>query len=160
MNFKELLLKHLWVMFILVSFLNAIIFKYRAIRESEKDPSLEKGFNTIIKGFLFFSNIPWIIMGLGIETGSVAAIALFLRPQDGNPYVVGFLISISLLWLLSAYWLFLRGGAEMLARHSAIFNGNLSSPVKWKKFWISALIGGIIALVMIVYVDINLLEFK
>jgi hypothetical protein len=154
MNFFGLLSKHFWIMFIVVTFANAIIMKIRAKKHIERDPSLKVGYDTIFKGFLIWGNIPWVVIGTGILTGSVPTIWHYFKPQDGNPYVIAFFISIFTVWLLGSYWLFVKNGAEMLVRHPGIFRSDFSSPTKVKLFWVLSLVGGIAGVIMMFTMNI------
>ena len=86
MSLFGLLSKYFWIMFIVVTFANAIMMKIRAKKKIERDPSLKSGYDTIFKGFILWGIIPWVVMGAGVLTG----------PQDGNPYVIIFLFPFSL----------------------------------------------------------------
>ncbi len=154
MDIFELFSKHFWIMFIVSTFANAIIMKNRSKKNIEKDPSLKSGYDAIFKGFLIWGNIPWIVMGAGILTGSVPTIWHYFKPQDGNPYVLAFFISIFTIWLLGTYWLFVKKGAEMLVKHPGIFRSDFSSPTKVKLFWVLCLAGGIAGIIMMFTMNI------
>ncbi len=142
-------------MFIVVTITNAIIMKVRSKKQIDQDPSLEEGYDKIFKGLITWGNIPWVIMGVGIVTGNVPTVFHYFNPQDGNPYVISFFISILLIWVLGTYWLFLKDGAEMLFKHPGIFNSDFSSPAKIKMVWILSLAGGIAGLAMMFTMKIS-----
>ena len=148
MNQFDLISKYFWLMFIVVTFANAIIMKVRAKKLIKKNPDLKNGYDTIFKGIIVWGNIPWIVMGAGIIMGKVPSMFHFFNPQDGNPYVLAFFGSVVLIWLMGTYWLFLKNGAKMLVDHPGIFNYNFSSPTMVKLFWILCLLGGIVGIVM------------
>ena len=150
----EFVSKIFWIMFIVVTFANAFIMKRRAKKYIEKDPSLKAGYDTIFKGFLIWGNLPWLVMGTGILAGSVPTIFHYFKPQDGNPYVISFFISIFIVWLLGTYWLFVKDGAEMLVRHPGLLRSDFSSPTMIKLFWALGLVGGIAGVVMMSTMDI------
>jgi hypothetical protein len=160
MDLFEFISKHFWVMFIIVTFANAIIMKIRSKKYFEADPSLKSGYDTIFKGIITWGNIPWIIMGAGIITGHVPSIFQYFRPQDGNPFVIAFFISIFLIWILGTYWLFVKDGAEILVKHPGIFNYNFSSPTIVKLFWILCLAGGVAGVAMMFTMNAPLPNFR
>ncbi|RLC13765.1 MAG: hypothetical protein DRI57_15660 [Deltaproteobacteria bacterium] len=160
MNLFELLSKHFWIMGIIVTFANAITMKIRAKKNIERDPSLKPGYDAIFKGMITWGNMPWILMGAGILTGNVPNIWHFLRPKDGNPFVIVFFISIVTIWLLVTYWLFVKNGAEMLVKHPGIFRSDFSSPNMVKFFWVLILAGGIVGVIMTFTTDMPVPNFR
>lgn len=160
MNLFGLLSKYFWIMFIVVTFANAIIIKIRAKKNIERDPSLKLGYDTIFKGMITWGNIPWIVMGTGILTGNVPTIWHFFRPQDGNPFVIIFFISIFTIWLLGTYWLFVKNGAEMLVKHPGIFRSDFSSHNMVKFFWLLSLAGGIAGVIMMFTMNMPMPNFR
>ena len=147
-------------MFIVVTFANAIIMKMRVKKQIEADPSLKSGYDTIFKGFITWGNIPWVVMGAGIITGSVPTIFHYFSPQDGNPFVIAFFMSVVLIWILGTYWLFVKDGAEMLVKHPGIFNYDFSSPTIVKLFWILCLAGGVAGVAMIFTMNTQIPNFR
>jgi len=90
-------------------------------------------------------------MGIGCLSGGAPSIFHFFRPRDGNPFVLAFFASIFLIWVLGTYWLFVRGGAEMLIKHPGLIN--CKNAAMLKLFWLLALAGGILAVVMMLTHD-------
>jgi hypothetical protein len=132
-------------MFIAVTIVNALIFRARSQRHIAKDPSLEEGYRKLFWGLLIWGNLPWVIMGLGCLVGGIPSVFHYFRPPDGNTFILAFFASIFLIWILGTYWLFVRGGAEMLIRHPELFNSDFQSPAMLKLFWCLCLAGGIVA---------------
>jgi len=132
-----------WLLFIVVSFINAVIFQLRAKEQTRRKPELADGYRKIIRGFLTWANLPWMIMGVGIMIGGVPGIFAYFRPADGNPYVAAFYGSLFLIWMLGTYWIFVRNGAEMLVSHPGLFNRDFSSPAAVKLIWLLMVAGGI-----------------
>lgn len=154
MDIFTIITKWFWVAFIAVTFANGAAIWWRAQREIRKHPELEEGYRTIIKGFLFWGNIPWIVMGIGHLVGGVPTIFQFFRPRDGNPFVLAFFASVLLIWLLGTHWLFFRGGAEMLVEHPGIFRYKITSPLYVKVYWLLCLAGGIVGVVFMFMMDV------
>ena len=143
------LTKHIWLIFIIAMGINAAIFRHSSKQHIKENPELAAGYSTIIRGFLFWGNIPWIVMGIGCTFGNIQSIFSFFKPSDGNPYVQAFFGSVFLIWILGTYWVFFRDGAEMLASHPGILRINVSNPLFIKIYWLVSVIGGIIAVFLI-----------
>jgi hypothetical protein len=137
--------KWFWAVCIAATLLNAGIFRFRARRHIRGNPALADGYATLIRGFVLWGNIPWVVMGVGCLLGGVPSIDHFLRPREGNPFVLAFFASVFLVWVLGTYWLLFRGGAEMLVEHPGLLNMDFRSPLMVKLFWLLCLAGGIVA---------------
>ena len=138
-----LLFKHFWIAFILMTFLNGAIWWWRGRKDRERDPSLTEGYRALVRGFVTWGNLPWVIMGLGILVGGVPSVFHYFNPRYPNPFVTAFFGSIFLLWGAGTYWLFARGGAEQLARHPGLLQPPVTSPGLIKVFWLLCLAGGV-----------------
>ncbi len=156
MNHLELIMKYFWIILIIVTIANAVMMKAKSKKYIEQDSSLKPGYEAILKGFIILGNTPWIIMGLGILTGSVPNVFHYFRPRDGNPFVIAFFISAFLIWILVTYWLFLKNGAEMLVRHPGLLNCDFTSPYMYKLFWILCLAGGIVGVITLFTTDVKI----
>lgn len=144
-----------WVVFIAFTVVYAGVAWVASRRHVRDDPELAPGYKTIVTGILTWGNIPWIVMGIGLTVGGVPSMFHFFRPRDANPFVLAFLGSVFLLWGLTLYWVFLRGGAELLARHP-LPSYNIRSPLGWKIFWLACIAGGVIAVIEMFTQDIPL----
>ena len=90
---------HFWIMFIVVTVANGLIWKSRSKKYIAENPELQEGYDSLIKGWFIFGNIPWIIMGIGMLTGMTKNIFEFSNPRQMNPIVIVFINKIT-------YWLF------------------------------------------------------
>jgi hypothetical protein len=141
----ESFIKHEWTLFVIVMIVNALIMRIRSRRYIAADPSLQEGYRKLFWGTLIWGNIPWIIMGIGLETRFVPSMDNFLHPLEGNPFVVGFFASCYLIFALGTYWIFVRGGAEMIICHPGQFfwNYDFQSTGEVKAVWCFFLAAGI-----------------
>jgi len=146
--------KWFWAICITVTFANAAIFRARAKKHIQQNPEMEEGYQKIIKGFVTWGNIPWIVMGIGCVMGGVPSVFHFFRPRDGNPYVLAFFASVFLIWIMGTYWLLFQGGAKMLVKHPGLLNVDCKSPTMLKIFWFLCLAGGVFAVIMMFTQDI------
>jgi hypothetical protein len=156
MNWPAIFFKWFWAIAIFFSFLNTRIFRFRARPHIQAHPELEAGYRTLIKGYLTWGNLPWVVMGIGCTFGGIPSVFYFFRPQDRNPFVLAFWFSILLLWILGTNWLLFRGGAEMLVKHPGILNFHFKSPRTILFFWFFSIAGGVVAFLIFVSQDIPL----
>lgn len=132
-----------WVLFIFVTVFNAFYLKARSQKNIAKQPELKEGYDQLFKGYLIYSNIPWIVMGIGVLLGGVPGVFDFLRPRDGNIFVLAFYATVVILWILSIWWIYFKGGAEFLIKYPGVFNQDIKSPILLKVLFGVMLIGGI-----------------
>ena len=140
--------KWFWFLCIIVTFLNGAIFRFRAKKRIKQNPDLEEGYKKIIRGFVTWGSLPWIVMGIGCTVGGVPSVWHYFNPKEGNPYVLAFFASVFLIWILGGYWILFRGGARELVNHPGILSYDIKSPAIIKLIWIVSVLGGIIAVVM------------
>lgn len=117
---------------------------------------LVEGYAVLLKGYLIWMNLPWVVMGIGCTVGGVPTVLHFFRPRDGNPFVLAWYCTVFIIWAGGTFWLFLRNGAEELARHPGLIEfrygfkkKDIASPVLIKVLWLVMLAGGIIAFVAV-----------
>ncbi len=156
MNMFEIISRYFWAIAIVVTGIYVAIFRARSTGHIQANPELADGYATLLRVFLIWMNIPWVVMGIGCTVGGIPSVWHYFRPQDGNPYVLVWFASVFLLWVIGTYWLFFKGGAEMLIKHSGAFYVNISSPAVVKLFWLLCLAGGVLGVIMISTQDIPL----
>jgi len=148
------LYRHAWVLFIVVTVANGAIWWWRGRAEILRDPSLADGYQTLIRGGLVFGNVPWLVMGAGVVVGGVPSVFHYFNPENG-PWVVFWYITVVVLWILFAYWIYLRGGAETLLRYPGLLNIRSREPWVLKTLIALMLMGGIAGLAAMVFGDIE-----
>lgn len=159
--------KYFWFVAIVITVINALIFKKKSKQYIQENPKLEEGYSFLFRGYLFWLNIPWIIMGIGCTTGGVPSVWHYFRPKDGNPYVLAWFGSVFVLWILGTIWLFFKGGAEMLSTHPGALimhygfkTKAVTNPRSIKIFWLLALAGGIFGVAIMWLMDIPLPKIR
>jgi len=115
-----------------------------------QNPALEPGYRKLVRGWLIYGSVPWLIMGAGILAGSVPSTVYYLNPRNG-PFVIAFYTSVIALWVLSFYWLFFRGGAEELIAHPGLLNFPSQNPLWVKALFLLSVGGGIVALLVMIF---------
>jgi hypothetical protein len=148
---------HLWFLFELATCANAIVFRLRAREHTKEHPELAEGYAALIRGWLLWGSLPWLVMAVGLEFGRVPSFWHYLRPRDANPYVLAWYACVVVLWILGLYWVFLRGGAETVAGHSRIFRTGLTSPAKVKLVCLLCVAAGVAAFIFLLVMDVPLL---
>jgi hypothetical protein len=141
-------------MLVAVTLANALVLKFRSRDYIRQRPGLTRGYQQLFLGVLFWGNLPWLVMGTGIELGGVPSMFSYLRPRDGNPFVLAWFCVVVMLWILGFYWLFARRGAEFLIEHPGLLRGTPKNPAMIKAAYCLAGAGGIVGLLLIFTTDI------
>lgn len=139
--------RYFWLLAIIVTCVNGASWWRRAQPRIEARPELGEGYRRLLRGWLIYWNIPWVVMGIGIVFGGVDGVFSYFRPSN-SPYVIAWYVSFVILWILTAAWLFFMRGAEQLIEHPGIFNFSSQNPRAVKATFLLAVAGGIIILSM------------
>lgn len=157
----EIVFKFAWILFILVTIINIFILKKHLQVYIDEKPEREKGYNLIIKNFLIFGLIPWIIMGLGNLSGLTSSVFDYFRPADMKPIVLILHAFVIIIWLALIRFVFFKNGAAFLADHPGIIRFNSFGKITdnpsesaIKLFVILAILGGILGMIMMWIVEI------
>jgi hypothetical protein len=132
-----------WVLFILITVFNSFYLKARSQKIIAEKPDLQEGYDQLFKVYLTYLNIPWVVMGIGVLFGGVPGVFGFFNPRDGNIFVLAFHATVVILWILSIWWIYFKGGAEFLVKYPGVFNQDIKSPILLKVLFAVMLIGGI-----------------
>jgi len=110
-------------MFVAATCANAAIWWYRGRRAMAKNPTLKPGYRRLIRGFLIFRNIPYLVLGSGLELWGYA------YPKEKLwSFLFPFAMLVPVYWLATGYWLIFRGGAEDLVAHPGLPRGTPQNP--------------------------------
>ena len=152
-------------MFIAVTIANGLILKYRSKKYTAEKPELEDGYDKYFKGWLFYGNIPWVIMMIGNLSGMTQNTFEYFNPKAMNAIVLVFHFSIILLWVLSVRWIYFKNGAEFIETHPGLIqksslSGNTNVTAKQiKLFFPLMLLGGIAGMIMMWIMDFPTPQF-
>ena len=80
----SLISKYFWLIAIIVTGLNWVMFRKRAQKHIEERPELKKGYEALFRGYLLWMNIPWVVRGIGCTVGEVPSVRPYFRSRDGN----------------------------------------------------------------------------
>ena len=127
--------------------------KQRFQKYIDDDPELAEGYNKIFRVWIIYGSIPWLIMAIGMLTGTTHNVFEYFNPKALNPAVLAFHFSLVLIYLLIAYWVFLNNGASFLSKHPGliVFRGfgttkDITSETAIKMFVGLVLLSGTIAM--------------
>jgi len=160
-----MMFKHSWIMFILVTVVNGLVLKYRSKKHVAQNPELKEGYDNFFKGWMFYGNIPWVIMMIGDLSGVTNNSFDYFNPRSMNPMVLIFHLSIVVLWILSVRWIYFKKGAEFIEKHPGLFkmssfSGSSNITAKQiKTFFPLMLLGGIAGMIMMWLSDIPTAPF-
>ncbi|MDB5271862.1 MAG: hypothetical protein JWO58_229 [Chitinophagaceae bacterium] len=151
----ELIFKHTWILFIVVTFANGFLLKYHSKKYIDKNSALQTGYENYFQGIIFYGNIPWIIMAIGDLTGLTHNTFDYFHPKAMNPMVLVFHATVILLWILSIRWIYFKDGAHFIEQHPGLFRKNTWSgssdditAKQIKLFFPLALLGGMLGMIM------------
>lgn len=148
------LFQYVWVLFIIGTIINANLLKYRSKKHIDQNPELKKGYQDYFRGMLILGNLPWIIMGIGNLAGLTKNIFEYFNPRQMNPIVLLFHAIIIILWVAGIRWIYFKGGAEFVEKHPGLIQmkgfgeSHDITARQLKLFYALALIGGIMAMIM------------
>jgi len=116
----NIILKHLWLLFLVTGVFNG----WKQWRQLEsnirEDPERAGGYRGLFRWYLFWTNLPWVLMGIGIMAGKVSNIFEYLIPPAGNMWVLYWWAAIGLIMFAGTCWILLGRGAETLAAHPGL----------------------------------------
>ena len=123
-----------------------ITFKIYSKKYIADDPKLKDGYDKLIKGWFIIGNIPWVIMTIGDFTGLTNGMQEYFDPKSMNPMVLVLHFYTVVLLVLGSRWIYLKDGADFLAKHPGLIRGlggDITSPKTIKIIWTIVLVAGI-----------------
>jgi len=153
-NTLILVFRHAWLLFIVVTCAKGAVWWRRAQPKIAENPALEQGYRRLIKSWLIYGNLPWLVMAAGILSGAVPSAMSYFNPRNG-PFVIAFYVTVVTLWIATFYWLFFRGGAEDLLTHPGLLNLPDARPWAIKVYFLLCLAGGVVGLLWMIFGNIQ-----
>jgi hypothetical protein len=144
--------RNVWIGFIAVQCANGAAWWSRARKEIAVHPELESGYRMLVRRFVVFGNIPWIVMGFGIVYGGVPNMFHYFNPRNG-PFVAAFWVTLVALWIAGGYWILIRDGADTLIRYPGLLNVRVREIWAVKSLTILVLLGGAIGFAIMMLAD-------
>lgn len=147
--------RHTWIFFILIQCVNGAVWGYKAQPRIAENPRTGPGYRRLIRSWFIYGNVPWVVMGAGIIFGGIPSVFHYFNPRNGA-YVIAFWLSVTVLWVALIYWIFFRGGAEDLIEHPGLLNIPVQKPWIVKLFVLAAIAGGVVAMIAMIFLDIQI----
>lgn len=117
----DVVARHFWVAFVIVTVLYARAWWREAQETMRRRPELVEGYRRLLRAQLTVGLAPALLMGAGVVLGRVRGVLDFLRPNEGNPFVLLWWGVVLSLVLILTGWVVLGSGAEMLERHPGVY---------------------------------------
>ena len=73
-----------------------------------------------IRTFAIAGALPWVVMGAGQISGATPTGWEYLRPHDGNLFVLGWFALVCALCYAFAGWVFLAGGSKKVVEFNLL----------------------------------------
>lgn len=134
---------YFWLFVLVVLWINGAVLWLRSRADIKEHPFKEATYRELIRNFVLYGSVPWLIMGGGLLSGQIKEIDEYILPHLTNHMFVWAFYSSS--WVLIArlsYWFYFKQGAEILFHHQALLRRRHSSLNKLKGEWTSVLIVG------------------
>jgi hypothetical protein len=147
--------RHAWVLLILAQCANGAIWWRRAQPRIAQDPALREGYRRLIRAWLIYGNLPWLVMVAGILSGAVPSPWHYFNPRNG-PFVIAFYATVVALWIATFNWMFFHRGAEALVEHTGLLNLPINRPWAVKLLFLVCLAAGVVALLGMTVADIHI----
>lgn len=103
-----------WLLGIIVTWVNFFIWSNASIKNdlSPEDQAVRRRY---LFNFAVITSLPWLVMGVGSMTGMTPSVIFYFRPQDGNPFVIGWLAGVFIMQLWLSWWISFADGARKMA---------------------------------------------
>jgi hypothetical protein len=144
------------LLFILVACVQGLIWRKRVQSRIVADPKLDSSFHVLVRVWLIYGNLPWLLIGGAVLCGAVPAPLHALDPRQG-PYAGLILITIVLLWVAAFEGLFFRGGAEAMLARPGLFDVPFRRPWPVKLWFLICLSGGITGIILLIILKLQLI---
>ena len=148
-NFPFLSSPHVWALFLAIYVIWICLLWFGARARIRQQPNLAPGYRKLTIALLLGGSLPWLIMGAGTEFGGIPGLLPFLRPREGNPFVLAWLASIVAIWVWLFYWVVIRRGAEFLVKHPGFFEASVElTPTTIRVLVCQMILGGVAGALM------------
>lgn len=116
-QFFLLLSNHFGAVCVVVVMINVAIWWVLARRDWQDDPHRREEESKLLRGIAIVFGVPFLIMEAGALSPGQLTVWHFFRPQDGNPFVLGFFAWLFGFAIVFAIWVWFLGGDDFMARN-------------------------------------------
>ena len=148
-------LRHVWLLFVLVTCVQAVIWRQRAQSRIVVDRRLDTRFRIFIRIWLVYANLPWLLLAGGVLCGLVPDSIKALNARTGPVAALAY-ITIVLLWVAIFEWLFFQGGAETLLAYPGVFDIPFRRPWTVKLWFLFCLSAGVTGACLLLFLKLHL----
>jgi hypothetical protein len=150
----SIVFRHGWLLLSVVTSVNVLWWAARAAHGAERERPLARRNPILTASCLALGNLPWVIMGIGVETGRVPTVMHFMNPRHGA-FVLAFWGVMVLLLFALAYWVLLGTGVETLVREIGVARSAEVAPKTVKTVVCLVLLAGVVALLSLWAIDLH-----
>jgi hypothetical protein len=149
----EIVNGYAWLLFLIAAW--ALLWPSSELGQRRaNDAAFAAADRAIRRKLLFWTSIPWVVMGLAQLAGGIQ-LWRFFEPRYGGPWVSAFFASVLALWIALAYWIFLGSGASVVVKHQLViahgFRGRIDLTPKRVKLVAGVLLAGGVSVVVLMY---------
>jgi hypothetical protein len=113
----RILSQYFWLIFLGMSLFNYLAAQRQLQQSGAFSGSDAHSASLHVRWFALAGALPWVVMGLGQIMGFTPTVWYYFRPQDRNPFVVGWLACIFFLAVVYAIWVFYFDGARKVREY-------------------------------------------
>jgi len=112
--------KYLWIFFLAMGLVNCFLGWRSLLTHIENNEVLKTKYRHLFIQYVIWTNLPWVVMGVGILLGKTQGVLDYLVPSSGNLTVVIWWGLFFLMNFILAGWIFFAGGAETLEKYPGL----------------------------------------
>jgi len=151
---QDFVLHHGWALCILIQCVNGAIRWRRLQPRIAQNPELRDGYRQLMRSWLIYANLPWLVMGAGILSGEVPSTMHYGNPRNG-PFVIAFYLTVVAEWIAFVNWIFFHGGAEAVVKYSGLIDFPGDRPWAVKAWTLFGLAAGVLGLSVMIIANIQ-----
>lgn len=151
----EIIFNYFWVFLIVFGIINGLSWKRNLLKERTLSDEEEFEFDSLIKGFIIWGTLPWIIMGITSFVFGVSDFRFLVFPNEVSKAYLVFYVTVILLNGYTFIWINFLGGAEKLARYPGIMNHKSAKPISYKLLSYLGILANVAFFVMVYYMDFS-----
>jgi len=139
------LFRHLWAVGVMIVAVNHLMGVKQLRSATRGDPVARAKGGRLLIGSTLFQAVPWIILGIGIVSGSIDSVFAAFSSQTDDPYVTAvWLFAIGGSALVSL-WILFAGGAVFVSKYGA---GLFPQPVRVRHVRVIGVVLSVVAVAM------------